>query len=326
MKSPVEHKHVFPMHLRLKGETLTIRRFGDEQQDAMIAFARTLPEQDLLFLERDITRPAEVAQWVAEIAHGNLTTILACRDDAIVGYASFDRGGASWTRHVAELRIVVAKSARCLGIGRVLLELVFEMALQQGVTKLVARMTPSQAGARNLFEQLGFEEEAVLSRTCARRERPDTRPAYVELSHKSTHGKTLQLVRRTDPDRLDARRLAALFPLPRVPISRTGRRWLSAEYRAGGPQGGPSLADASGYDGNAMVGAGKGPSLADASGYDKSFGLRWELAPEHGATPTHGRLFAFDESHFSRFRQHPRELPCGNMPFGFHHQQMPGRS
>ena len=186
MKSPVEHKHVFPMHLRLKGETLTIRRFGDEQQEAMIAFARTLPEQDLLFLERDITRPAEVAQWVAEIAHGNLTTILACRDEVIVGYASFDRGGASWTRHVAELRIVVAKSARFLGIGRVLLELVFEMALQQGVTKLVARMTPSQAGARNLFEQLGFEEEAVLTEH-ARDAKGQTHDLHMLSYHTSRH-------------------------------------------------------------------------------------------------------------------------------------------
>lgn len=186
MKTPVEHKHVFPMHLRLKGETLTIRRFGDEQQEAMIEFARALPEQDLLFLERDITRPAEVAQWVAEIAHGNLVTILACRDEVIVGYASFDRGGAGWTRHVAELRVVVAKSARCLGIGRVLLELVFEMALHQGVTKLVARMTPNQVGARNLFEQLGFEEEAVLAEH-ARDAKGQTHDLHVLSYHTSRH-------------------------------------------------------------------------------------------------------------------------------------------
>ena len=150
------------MHLRLKGESLTIRRLGVEHQDAMVAFARGLPEQDLLFLERDITRTAEVDQWIAEVAHGNLVTMVAFRGDAILGYASFDRGSASWTRHVAELRLVVAKSARGLGIGRLLLELAFELALEQGVTKLVARMTPNQAGALNLFQRLGFEEEAVL--------------------------------------------------------------------------------------------------------------------------------------------------------------------
>ena len=36
------------------------------------------------------------------------------------------------------------------------------MVLDAGVTKVIARMTPEQSGARKLFEQLGFAEEAVL--------------------------------------------------------------------------------------------------------------------------------------------------------------------
>ena len=84
------------------------------------------------------------------------------RDEELIGYATFERGTARWTRHVAELRVVVAESARGRGIGRLLLELVFEMALEDGVTKLLARMTPDQTRAQKLFERLGFQEEAVL--------------------------------------------------------------------------------------------------------------------------------------------------------------------
>ena len=65
-------------------------------------------------------------------------------------------------RHVAELRVVVGPSARGIGIGRLLLELVFEIALAEGVTKLIARMTPIQTVALTLFKRLGFEQEAVL--------------------------------------------------------------------------------------------------------------------------------------------------------------------
>ena len=36
------------------------------------------------------------------------------------------------------------------------------MALGEGVTKVVACMTPDQAGAQRLFKRLGFEQEAVL--------------------------------------------------------------------------------------------------------------------------------------------------------------------
>jgi len=36
------------------------------------------------------------------------------------------------------------------------------MALELGVEKLLARMTPDQDGARVLFEELGFKPEALL--------------------------------------------------------------------------------------------------------------------------------------------------------------------
>ena len=162
MEMPAEHKHKFPIRFRLKGRTIVFRRLSAELADAMVRFAQMLPEDDLLFLERDITRQSVVKRWIQEVASGNLVTIVALQDDGIVGYATFDRGNAHWTRHVAELRVVVAESIRGLGIGRLLLELVFEMALEEGATKLLARMTPDQFGAQNLFKRLGFEEEAIL--------------------------------------------------------------------------------------------------------------------------------------------------------------------
>ena len=58
--------------------------------------------------------------------------------------------------------MVVAQSARGIGIGRLMLELAFEMVLQWSVTKVIARMAPEQTGARKLFQGLGFTEEAVL--------------------------------------------------------------------------------------------------------------------------------------------------------------------
>ena len=162
MKTPAARKHIFPMRFQIQGKSLVFRRLSAECKEPMIRFARTLPETDLLFLERDITRQPEVDQWIQDIADGYLVTIVAWQDETIVGYATFDRGRVRWTRHVAELRVVVAESVRGLGIGRLLLELVFEMALEVGATKIVARMTPDQVGAQRLFKRLGFEEEAVL--------------------------------------------------------------------------------------------------------------------------------------------------------------------
>jgi L-amino acid N-acyltransferase YncA len=128
----------------------------------MVTFAQALPEEDLLFLEQDITQPTEVDAWIKDVLEGSLATLVAWEDDVVVGYATFDRGRVRWTRHVAELRVVVAQSARGIGIGRLLLELAFELVLDVGVTKVIARMTPDQTAALSLFQRLGFAEEAVL--------------------------------------------------------------------------------------------------------------------------------------------------------------------
>jgi L-amino acid N-acyltransferase YncA len=162
MKTFSPPKHEFPMQFNLKGRTIVLRPLKTADQGPLIDFARALPVDDLLFLQRDITQQAEVDWWIVEATVGNLFTVVASQDEAVIGYATFDRGSVSWTRHVAELRVVVGPNARGIGIGRLLLELVFEIALAKEVTKLIARMTPSQTGALTLFKRLGFEQEAVL--------------------------------------------------------------------------------------------------------------------------------------------------------------------
>ncbi len=162
MNAPPVPKHDFPMRFSLKGRTVVLRPLAAEDRGPLITFAGELPEDDLLFLERDITRPAEVDAWIKHTLAGNLSTLLAWEDDTVLGYATFNRGNVRWTRHVAELRVVVAESARGIGIGRLLLELAFEMVQELPVTKIIARMAPEQSGARTLFQGLGFTEEAVL--------------------------------------------------------------------------------------------------------------------------------------------------------------------
>lgn len=162
MKPLSEHKYVFPVQARLNGQAITVRLLDRESRESVLAFAQGLPEQDLLFLERNIADPAEVDRWIGAVEDGAMVTIVGWQDESVVGYATFDRGRVPWTCHVAELRVVTAPSSRGKGLGRLLLELAFEVALEQGVKKVIARMTPEQTDAQDLFKQLGFEKEAVL--------------------------------------------------------------------------------------------------------------------------------------------------------------------
>ncbi|MDA1145342.1 MAG: GNAT family N-acetyltransferase [Chloroflexi bacterium] len=88
--------------------------------------------------------------------------ILAVTDGAVLGYSSVSRSPVAWSRHVAELRVVVGPDARGHGLGRALTAEAFRIAEDLGVRKMVAQMTIDQQGALRTFKQLGFTSEALL--------------------------------------------------------------------------------------------------------------------------------------------------------------------
>jgi RimJ/RimL family protein N-acetyltransferase len=152
----------YPRTVEADGGAFELRfmRAGDEQ--AVLAFARALPPHDLLFLPRDITQPKVLGAWVHELERGTLTSLLAFRGAEVVGCATIVRDPLSWSPHVGELRIVVARSMRGKGLGRILSEDVGALAVETGIEKLVAHMTPDQTGAVTVFETMGYRAEALL--------------------------------------------------------------------------------------------------------------------------------------------------------------------
>lgn len=139
-----------------------IRRFDPADRAAMLAFALCLPQHDLMFLGRDLRHPRVIAAWLSAIAEGSIDSFVAEEAGAIVGTAALVRDPLGWSRHVGEVRLLVAADRRGAGLGRDLLQAVFAAARAHALAKLTAAMTPDQAGAVALFESLGFRGEALL--------------------------------------------------------------------------------------------------------------------------------------------------------------------
>ncbi|MGE0598145.1 MAG: N-acetyltransferase family protein [Dehalococcoidia bacterium] len=158
----VEGARTYPMTHRAGNQDITLRPMTPDDKAAVLAFARALPEHDLLFLRRDITEEPAMDDWVAELKSGEIATILALKGDEVVGYATIHRSLLRWTAHVAELRVMIAESMRGAGLGRVLTQEAFATALAEGIEKMVAQMTLDQKGAIATFEGLGFRPEALL--------------------------------------------------------------------------------------------------------------------------------------------------------------------
>lgn len=151
-----------PCRFEAGGTTLDARLLAPGDAAALLAFAGSLPEHDLLFLRRDITQPRVVAAWLEGNATGSLHTVLATAGDAVVGCATLARDALSWSAHVGDLRVVVAPAWRGKGVGRRLTQECFEIALALGLEKITAQMTVDQRAAIEVFESLGFRAEALL--------------------------------------------------------------------------------------------------------------------------------------------------------------------
>jgi RimJ/RimL family protein N-acetyltransferase len=144
-----------------RGEVLLAPMRRTDEAD-LLAFARALPVHDLLFLRRDITQPKVTAAWAAELEAGSIVSLVARESGVIVGCTAVVRDELSWSPHVGELRVLVSADARDRGLGRILIQESFLLALDLELEKLVAQMTVDQTKAMAVFEDMGFRAEALL--------------------------------------------------------------------------------------------------------------------------------------------------------------------
>ena len=152
----------YPKTVNIKDGEVVLELMTPASEAAVLAFAQSLPTHDLLFLRRDITQPRVLAAWVAQLEAGEIVSLLASSADEILGCTAVVRDEHSWSPHLGELRVLVGPAGRDRGLGRVLIQESFLIALGLGLEKLTAQMTADQTSAIAVFEEMGFQAEALL--------------------------------------------------------------------------------------------------------------------------------------------------------------------
>ena len=130
--------------------------------DAVHRFAQALPDHDLLYLRRDISKRPVVDAWFESIEAGDSLALLAEQDGNLIGMSGMMLDRKSWSPHVGEIRVLLGPTARGKGLGRIMIQESFAQAIGQGVEKIIAQMTLDQSAARAVFEEMGFQQEALL--------------------------------------------------------------------------------------------------------------------------------------------------------------------
>jgi len=171
----------YPRTVQIARGEVSLALMSRADEAAMLEFARQLPTHDLLFLRRDITHPKVLSAWSAEIDAGSIVSLIAREAGDIIGCSAVVTDELSFSPHVGELRVLVSPQGRDRGLGRILIQESFLIALSLGLEKLVAQMTVDQQSAIGVFEEMGFQAEALLREHV--RDADGTKHDLVVLSH-----------------------------------------------------------------------------------------------------------------------------------------------
>ncbi|MGH7935110.1 MAG: GNAT family N-acetyltransferase [Candidatus Binataceae bacterium] len=155
----------YPKTLNLHdGTEITVRALIPQDRAAVGQFFERVPEEDRVFLKEDLLNREQVEIWLDEIDIDRETVMVAEAAREIVGTAVLERQRGGWSRHVGEIRIVADPALRRRGLGHMLAETIFDLALKCGLEKLTADMVADHPGPIRVFERLGFKAEAMLNR------------------------------------------------------------------------------------------------------------------------------------------------------------------
>lgn len=140
-------------------EDMRIRPLLPEDTVAFGEFVAGIPEGDRTFFKEDLLDPQEV---IFLLAGGRGVRLAALTPEGrIAGYGAL-LPGMGWSSHVGDLRLVVLPELRRRGIGRRLAQRLVAEALRLGMGKLVVEVVAEQQSAVLMFQDLGFEAEALL--------------------------------------------------------------------------------------------------------------------------------------------------------------------
>ena len=150
-------------NLKLKDKTeVVIREMTPGDLDGSLVFFESLSDEDRAYLRRDVSRREVVERRIAESAPDGASRLVAVAGGRIVADGALELSGEDWTKHVGELRLIVAGPYRRTGLGTVMARELYRLGRGALVEEIVVKLRRPQTAAQSIFKRLGFREEAVL--------------------------------------------------------------------------------------------------------------------------------------------------------------------
>lgn len=158
---PEQIKNFREMVTLKDGTYVLLRPLTPDDKPRLMDFYASVGEDDLRYFRHYVKDPAVIQEWFDEMDYGRVLPLLALVKDRVVGSASlhFCEGPK---RHVAEVRLFLAKDFRKRGMGVKMLRVMVDLARKQGLSILTAEVTADMTKVVKAFEQLGFKPQVTL--------------------------------------------------------------------------------------------------------------------------------------------------------------------
>jgi len=169
------------------GTKILLRPMVAEDQDALYEFFQLVSREVARYLRDDVSSRLVVERWVKNLDYEKTLPILALKGDAIIADATINRRRFGWKWHLGTVRIFVHKGYRDVGLGRLMIEEIVDIAYKLGIEKLIAEVPDINTSAINAFTVAGFHRAAVIPNMVKDRENmpvdvavmmKDVRPAH----------------------------------------------------------------------------------------------------------------------------------------------------
>ncbi len=157
-----EHVKSFREMITLKdGAYILLRPMVAKDLHRLTDFYSAVTEEDLRYFRDYVKEPGVVQGWCDNLDYNRVLPILALLKERVVGCASlhFFPGPK---RHVAEIRLFLAKDFRKRGLGMKMSRTLIELARKQGMSILTAEVVSDKTDVVKAFETLGFRPKTTL--------------------------------------------------------------------------------------------------------------------------------------------------------------------
>lgn len=144
------------------GTSVIIRPLLREDVDLSHSFFLGLDASERRYLRRDVTRRDVVVARIEETASDLVDRLVAIVHGEIVADGSLERERMGWGDTSGEIRLIVARPYRRMGLGTLVARELYALANTHHLSRIKAKVMRPQRAARQIFHALGFHEEVFI--------------------------------------------------------------------------------------------------------------------------------------------------------------------